>query len=79
MKGSLVRDWAMQARSLVPGNVIPKGLIVDLTDVSYIDTAGEDLLKWLSSIGAEFAGNSVYAVKICERLHLPVLENTAAR
>jgi ABC-type transporter Mla MlaB component len=79
MKGTLNRDWAAQARSLVTKAVIPAGLIVDLTEVSYIDTAGEDLLKWLASMGAEFAADNIYAVNVCERLHLPLLENMTAR
>ena len=79
MEGRLVRDWAAQARSLVTKDVIPEGLIVDLTDVSYIDSAGEDLLKWLGSIGAQFAARNVYAVYVCERLHLPLLEKMTAR
>jgi hypothetical protein len=57
MKGTLDRDWAAQARSLVTKGVIPAGLIVDLTEVSYIDTAGEDLLRWSASMGAEFAAD----------------------
>jgi ABC-type transporter Mla MlaB component len=79
MKGTLGRDWAAQARSLVRKDVIPAGLLVDLTEVSYIDTAGEDLLKWLASMGAEFTADSIYAVHVCERLHLPFLENMTAR
>ena len=47
--------------------------------MSYIDTAGEDLLKWLASMGAEFAADNIYAVNVCERLHLPLLENMTAR
>ena len=75
MKGTLGRDWAAQAGSLVRKDVIPAGLLVDLTEVSYIDTAGEDLLKWLASMGAEFTADSIYAVHVCERLHLPLLEH----
>ena len=67
MKGTLDRDWAAQARSLVRKDVIPAGLLVDLTEVSYIDTAGEDLLKWLASMGAEFTVDDIYAVHVCER------------
>ena len=79
MKGRLVRHWAAQARSLVTKDVIPEGLIVDLAEVTYIDSAGEDLLKWLGCIGAQFAADNIYAVNVCERLHLPILENMTAR
>ena len=78
MKGSLVRDWAEHARSLVTGQVVPEGLIIDLSEVSYIDSAGEQLLKWLGSLGVEFVANTIYAADVCERLELPLLENIRA-
>ena len=68
MEGKLVGAWAEDARYLVTTNVVPNGLIVDLTDVSYIDSVGEQLLKWLSSVGAEFVAGNVYALGVCERL-----------
>lgn len=79
MEGRLVGDWAEQARCLVTEDVVPKGLIVDLTEVSYVDRAGEQLLKWLSSVGAEFVAGNVYSLGVCERLRLSTLERTAPR
>jgi hypothetical protein len=58
---------------------VPKGLIVDLTEVSYVDSVGEQLLKWLGSVGAKFVAGNVYAVGVCERLRLSTLEGTAPR
>jgi hypothetical protein len=73
MEGRLAGEWAEQARCLVTTDAVPKGLIVDLTEVSYIDSEGEQLLKWLSSVGAEFVAGNVYALAVCERLaFLPV-------
>ena len=54
LEGKLVADWAEQARCLVTKDVLPKGLIVDLTEVSYIDSVGEQMLKWLAGVGAVF-------------------------
>ena len=54
LEGKLVADWAEQARSLVTKDVLPKGLIVDLTEVSYVDSVGKQLLKSLASVGAVF-------------------------
>ena len=71
LEGKLVADWAEQARCLVTKDVLPKGLIVDLTDVSYIDSVGEQLLKWLASVGALFVAGNVYAIAVCDRLRLP--------
>jgi anti-anti-sigma regulatory factor len=79
MEGSLIREWAEQARSLVTKEVVPEGLIIDLTEVRYIDPAGEEFLKWLGSLGVEFVAESLYAGDVCERLHLPVMENITAR
>lgn len=72
MEGSLVGEWAQEAKSLLTNGPVPKGLIVDLTDVSYIDSAGEQVLAWLASIGASFLAKAVYAASVCERLQLPL-------
>jgi hypothetical protein len=70
MEGKLVGDWAEQAMDLVTKDVVPKGLVIDLTEVSYVDSVGERLLKWLASVGAVFVARSVYAISVCERLRL---------
>jgi hypothetical protein len=79
MEGKLVGEWAEQARCLVTAEVVPKGLIVDLTEVSYIDSAGERLLSWLGSVGAVFAASGVYATAVCERLDLSPMQKIPAR
>jgi len=72
MEGRLVGDWAEQALSLVARGSVPKELIVDLTDVTYVDFVGEQVLNWLSSVGATFVANNVYVAGVCERLDLPL-------
>jgi len=79
LEGKLVADWAEQARCLVTKDVLPKDLIVDLTDVSYVDSVGEQLLKWLASVGVVFVAGSVYAFAVCDRLRLPPMQRTAER
>ena len=79
MEGRLVGEWAEQAKCLVTTDVVPKGLIVDLTEVSYVDSAGERLLSWLGSVGAVFAAGNVYATAVCERLGLSPVQRTSAR
>lgn len=71
MEGCLVADWAKEAEFLVTRGPVPKGLIVDITDVSHIDPVGEQVLGWLASIGASFMAGGVYAASVCERLQLP--------
>jgi hypothetical protein len=72
MEGRLIGDWAEQAKSLVTKDLVPKGLIVDLTDVTYVDSVGEQVLNWFRSVGAAFMAKGVYAAGVCERLHLPL-------
>src|SRR5208283_4216131 len=79
LEGRLVADWAEQARCLVTKDVLPKGLIVDLTEVSYVDSVGEQLLKWLASVGAVFVAGSVYAFAVCDRLRLSPMQRIAER
>jgi hypothetical protein len=79
LEGKLVADWAEQARSLVTKDLLPKGLLVDLTEVSYVDSAGEQLLNWLASAGAVFIAGSVYAFSVCDRLRLPLMQRIAER
>ena len=79
MEGKLVGEWAEQARCLVTADVVPKGLIVDLTEGSYIDSAGERLLSWLGSVGAVFAARGVYTTDVCERLGLLPVQRIPVR
>ncbi len=79
LEGRLVADWAEQARSLVTKDLLPKGLIVDLTEVSYVDSVGEQLLKWLASVGAVFVAGSAYAFAVCDRLRLSPMQRIAER
>jgi hypothetical protein len=79
MDGKLVGDWAEQARELLTTDVVPKGLIVDLTDVTYVDSAGGRLLSWLGSVGAVFAARGVYTIGVCEGLSLSLMPSIPAR
>lgn len=72
MEGRLVGEWADEAKSLVLRGTAPKSLIVDLTDVSYVDVVGEQVLTWLGSLGATFIAQGVYAAATCKRLNLPL-------
>jgi hypothetical protein len=79
MEGRLVGEWAHEARALVTSDADLKGLVVDLTEVCYIDSIGEQILNWLGSLGAAFVGENTYAMGVLERLHLPLLENMPER
>lgn len=72
LEGRLVGEWAEQAKGLVVKASVPKGIVVDLTDVSYVDSVGEQVLTWLGSVGAVFIAKAVYVASVCERLRLPL-------
>ncbi len=52
-------------------------LIVDLTDVTFIDSVGEEVLSFFGRFGAEFAASTSYALDICERLDLRLARDGA--
>lgn len=70
LEGRLVGEWAVQVRAIILKRTIPLGVLVDMSEVSYIDSTGEDLLAWLSALHAEFVAETSYARDVCERLHL---------
>jgi len=78
MEGRLVGDWANEAKSLLSNGPVPKGLIVDVTEVSYVDLVGEQVLTWLGSVGARFVAKAAYAAGMCKRLNLPIHSKTTA-
>ena len=77
--GELGAHWAERARSLVTTDVLPRGLIVDLTELTNIDATGEQLLKWLASLGAVFIASNVYAMTGCERLGISPIQRRPRR
>ena len=71
LEGTLVGKWAQEVKSLITDGPVPKGLLVDLTEISHIDALGEQVLLWLASVGARFMAGGVYTASVCERLQLP--------
>jgi hypothetical protein len=45
-------------------------LVVDLTEVTFIDSVGEGILSFFGRFGAEFVAQTSYTLDICERLHI---------
>jgi hypothetical protein len=70
VEGRLVADFAEHAKELIARRNLPAELVVDLSEVTFADSAGEDALSWLSGVGAKFAAESSYSLYLCERLHL---------
>ena len=72
IEGRFVSQFAEEARLLVSRRKAPKELIVDISDVIAVDAVGEEVLTWLRLMGATFVANRSCALRICERLNLPV-------
>jgi hypothetical protein len=53
-------------------------LVVDLTDVTFIDSSGEEVLLFLGRLEAEFVAETSYTLDFCERLSLPLACNGAS-
>ena len=72
IQGRLVGTFAEDARDLIARRIIPLGLVVDVSEISFVDDTGETLLSWLGGIGACFIAESAYSADVCERLKLPL-------
>ena len=72
VEGRLVADFADEARELVVRQNLPADLVVDLSEVTFADSAGEEALSWLSGVGAKFVAESSYSLYLCERLQLKI-------
>jgi hypothetical protein len=71
ISGRLIKDYLEAARSLVVRSQPRSRIIADLSEMTYVDEAGEQFLTWLKCIGAKFAPDSLYCSAVCDRLRLP--------
>ena len=55
-----------------------KSLVVDLTEVTFIDAMGEEVLSAFGRFGAKFVAQTSYTLDICERLHLRLAPGQAS-
>ena len=78
MEGQFVLDFAEHARMLIGDSTLPSKVIVDLSEVDYVDAVGEKVLLWFKEIGATFTAESPYSQDVCERLQLPIENEPSA-
>jgi hypothetical protein len=78
LEGRFVRELAEHARTLIRRSVVPSNLVVDLSEVSFVDAVGEEVLLWFKGIGAKFAAESAYSRHVCECLQLPIDSDRSA-
>jgi hypothetical protein len=77
LEGRFVGPFADDTRDLVTRCKIAPRLIVNLSEVTFVDAVGEEVLSWLARIGGEFLAENCYPLNVCERLHLPMARKHA--
>ena len=75
LEGRFTGDDAEQTRALAARFATRGKFLVDLTEVVFVDAAGEKVLSFLGRLGAEFVAPNSYVLDVCERLNLPVALN----
>ena len=75
LEGRFTGDDAEHARMLITRCPVGVKLIVDLTEVVFIDNVGEEMLSFLDRLGAAFVAPNSYTLDVCERLDLSVARN----
>jgi anti-anti-sigma factor len=79
LEGRFAGEHAEQVRMLVTRRNIERRLVIDLTEVTFIDSAGEATLSFFSRLGAKFVAEDVYVLDVCRRLNLPPLARNRKR
>jgi hypothetical protein len=77
LEGRFVGEFAKDTRDLVTRSKIPPRLVVNLSEVTFVDAVGEEVLSWLARIGGEFVAENCYPFHVCERLNLPMARKRA--
>ena len=78
LEGRFTGSDADNTRSLMARCHGGMTLIVDLTEVTFIDSVGEEALSFFGRFGAKFVAQTSYTLDICERLHLRLAPDQAS-
>jgi hypothetical protein len=78
LEGRFTGDDAENTRTLITRCREGMRLLVDLTDVTFIDSVGEEVLSFFGRFGAEFVSETSYTLDVCERLHLRLARDRAS-
>jgi hypothetical protein len=73
LEGRFTGRGAEEVRTLATRCDCRLELVVDLTDVMFIDVTGEEVLLFVKRLGAQFVAETAYSRDICERLQLPLV------
>ena len=78
LEGRLTGERAEQVRTLVTRSNTEMRLVVDITELMFVDALGEDVLSFLKRFGAQFLAETAYSLDVCERLHLPLVPDQSS-
>jgi hypothetical protein len=78
LSGRMVGPYAEDARTALAQRQLPPSIVVDLSEVAFIDSFGEQVLLWLNRFGATFVADNVYVHSICEHLQLRISGKSAS-
>jgi ABC-type transporter Mla MlaB component len=86
LEGELSGDWVMELKNCWRAAAVlepPKYVRVDLTEVTFIDAAGKDLLALMYRHGAEFVARDVLTKGVVEEIerdyNRPIIYSTEPR
>ena len=78
LEGRLTGEGAEHVRTLVTHCDPGMRLVVDLTEIMFIDGVGEEVLSLLKRLGSEFIAETSYPLDVCERLDLPLVRTNGS-
>jgi hypothetical protein len=70
LEGRFTGEDAEQTRMLLNRCGVGMRLVVDLTEVVFVDAVGEEVLSFFGWFGAQFVAPTSYTLDVCERLRL---------
>jgi hypothetical protein len=73
LEGRFTGKGADEVRTLITRCDCKLELVVDLTDMLFIDAIGEEVLLFVKRLGAEFIAETSYSRDVCERHQLPLI------
>jgi hypothetical protein len=79
LEGRFTGEGAEEVRTLVTRCDSKLELVVDLTDVLFIDAIGEEVLLFAKRLGAQFVAETSYSRDVCERLQLPFMGKSKSK
>lgn len=79
VEGRLVGLWVDELRTVLLRHSPLGAVKLDITDVSFVDDRGEQLLIWLYRIGGSFCEGGVFSDFLFSRLGIPTERRKEAR